>query len=145
MSSPSGTVFSVWATTDAESQRRLLDRNVLEPFFSADVKAKIQEAKTMQREKARITPLIRKVDQVQEQPPDRALVITKEQSYHGSTNFNTYRYAMLLVGGEWKIDDVVRECYHCDGTGKEPYGDDKGSKCKECKGLGFKSVFAAEL
>ena len=69
------------------------------------------------------------VDEVQQQSPTSALVVTRA---HFKTADMRARYHLSAVGESWKIVRVDRECFICHGTGRTGT-----TACKKCAGEGW--------
>jgi hypothetical protein len=71
------------------------------------------------------------IDEVKESAGS-AIVITSIRSERWPTVVIRTRYHLVVVGGDWKITRIDRECLYCRGTGKSG-----GEVCQICGGEGW--------
>lgn len=69
-----------------------------------------------------------------------AVLSTNELSYPSETNLTEFRYELIRTNKGWVINDCLKQCAICDGSGKDTF--DKNKNCKYCNGIGWTSISA---
>lgn len=80
---------------------------------------------------------IKRVDQISD---SIVAIYTEELNYSNDKTFTEFKYQLIKTKKGWTIDDCLRQCVMCKGSGQSSLN--KKDPCKYCNGQGWESTSA---